>query len=103
MPSIILDLRECTDEQKHLVLRVMETMAYTWAGEQRATVSPLPVDRFNYLFMMDTEERAYLLHGNYTSTDRITNLEVYDYVVPNISTWFAREAERDVAALVDIW
>lgn len=89
MPNIILDLRECTAEQKQLVLRVMETMEYMWACSKVATSPPLPVSSFNYLFMND-RDRKYLLYGNYQSTEEISNIESYDYVISDVSLWLSQ-------------
>ena len=97
MPNIILDLRECTDEQKHLVLRVMEILEYTWAAGTRATSPPLNVSGFTYLYMDDRYDRKALLYG--TRSPRGSVVENYDYVVANISTWFARQETRYSAAV----
>lgn len=88
MPNIILDLRECTDAQKQLVLRVMETMEYTWASSRSATIPPVRIGIIKTLYLRDGSDRKYLLYGTRSYTES-TNLENYDYTVPNISTWFA--------------
>lgn len=91
MPNIILDLRECTDEQKEVVLRVMETDGYRWASGHLPLSPPFRLGEFTYLFMQG--ER--LMKGNCISPDEIYNRQSYDYVVPNISTWFATEELRN--------
>lgn len=99
MPNIILDLRECTDEQKQLVLRVMDTMDYTWASGTPATSTPLRVSMFTYLYMNDSMGRKTLLYGTHPPTER--DVENYDAVVSNIESWFALEEMRDQQVYID--
>ena len=99
MPNIILDLRECTDEQKHLVLRVMETLEYTWATGTRATSTPLPVNRFTYLYMNEGGGRKELLYG--TRVPVTSTIEEYDYVVSDVVSWFALGEMREQQMYID--
>lgn len=102
MPNIILDLRECTVEQKELVLRVMTTEGYRWASGHQPLAPPFSLEGFTYLFI----DGDTLLKGSYQSVEEVHDLQRYDYIVPNISTWFAieeirEEAEADRAAYAE--